>query len=263
MTHAETVSDRPTFYAAGISNRSPGEVVCLKGDEVRHLKALRMAVGDPVLLTDGQGTLWSGRMVLPGGSVAECALEARMEPAGLLPLELAFAVGNKTHVMWLVEKATEIGVAALQPIESERTRSVADAARSQGFWSKARRRSLAAMKQSGGAWLPEILKPVTLEAYLAEASRNDEIGLRVSLDPAGPPLSGRIDGWDGLRRAAVLVGPEGGWTLEELSRIETEGFVAAGMGSRTLRFETAAVLAAGVIGQRFLARMAEDSLSTA
>jgi 16S rRNA (uracil1498-N3)-methyltransferase len=140
---------------------------------------------------------------------------------------------------------------------------VADAARSPGFWSKARRRSLAAMKQSGGAWLPGISEPVTLETYLAEASGNDGIGLRVSLDPAGPPLSGRVDGWDGVRRAAVLVGPEGGWTPEELNRIETEGFVAAGMGPRVLRFETAAVLAAGVIGQRFLARMAVDRSSTA
>ena len=224
------------------------------------MKALRLEIGDPVRLTDGAGTLWTARLAALSGSAAECVLSERMEPAGLLPIELAFAVGNKTHVMWLVEKATEIGVAVLRPLDSERTRSVADAARSTGFWNKARRRALAAVKQSGGAWLPEIEKLSPLERYLEQdAARRDDLDLRIRLDPLGPPLALRLEEWDGTRTAAVLVGPEGGWSETELEWIETAGFAAAGLGPRILRFETAAILAAGVIGQRWVARRAEGS----
>lgn len=232
----------------------------MKGEEVRHMKALRLESGAPVRLTDGAGTLWAARVAALSGSAAECALEERVAPARLLPIELAFAVGNKTHVMWLVEKATEIGVAVLRPLESERTRSVADAARSSGFWNKARRRSLAAVKQSGGAWLPDIQKPFQLERYLEQdEARGEDIGLRIRLDPTGPPLALRLEEWDGTRTAVVLTGPEGGWTEIELERIETAGFAAAGLGPRILRFETAAVLAAGVVGQRFLTRRMEGA----
>lgn len=232
----------------------------LDSEESRHVRALRLAAGAPVRLTDGAGCLWQSRFTGMAGGEAECVLERPLDPPPPLPVELAFPVGNKTHAMWLVEKAAEIGVAVLRPIESARTLSVADAARSPGFWNKAQRRSMAAVKQSGGAWLPEIAPPCPLERYVGEnADRGEEIGLRVRLEPSGPPLATLADGWVPDRPVALVVGPEGGWTGAEIDRLDAGSYSRAGLGPRVLRFETAAIVAAGVLAQRVLSYRAHES----
>jgi 16S rRNA (uracil1498-N3)-methyltransferase len=254
MSHAESAFAGPTLFATGLAGRAPGEVVRLEREESRHVRALRLTTDDRIRLTDGAGALWDARVLRAAADGAECVLVESVDAARPLPVELAFGVGNKAHVMWLVEKVTELGVALLSPLESERTRSVADAARSPSFWDKARRRAQAAVKQSGGAWLPEIGEPRALEDYLDElAARERGQGPRVRLEAGAPPLHHVLDRWDASGRIVLLVGPEGGWSDAEQSRLDRAGLVVAGLGSRVLRFETAAVVACGVVAQRALA----------
>lgn len=231
----------------------------LAEDESRHVRALRLAPGAPVRLTDGCGTLWDARLMSGSGRSADCVLDAPSIPAAALPVELAFGVGNKAHVMWLVEKATEMGVSRLLPLESERTRSVADAGRSPAFWNKAGRRAISAMKQSGGAWLPAIEPPCPLDDYVArsgEAAGRDAGGtkLLVRLDGSGEGLWGVIQPWDGTGRVGMLVGPEGGWSTGEVARLDEAGFRPASLGPLVLRFETAAIAGLAVVAQQILAR---------
>lgn len=231
----------------------------LEADEARHVRALRLASGARVRLTDGAGALWDARLGTVRAGNAECVLDHPSTPPPPLPVELAFAVGNKSHVMWLVEKATELGASRLQPIESERTRSVADAGRSPAFWSKAERRAVAAMKQSGGAWLPTIRRPLPVDEYLRDSLRSEAPGagdapLRVRLDSSGAALRAVLDGWGGERPVTIAVGPEGGWSAPEVASFDRAEFRPASLGPLVLRFETAAIAGLAVLAQQVLAR---------
>lgn len=139
-----------------------------------------------------------------------------------------------------------------------RLESVADAARSPAFWRKAERRAAAALTQSGGADLPELLPTCTLEEYLRRAEREPG-DCHVTLErDAGVALLDVLGGWDGRGRIRLLVGPEGGIMTEEREACGEAGFCFASLGDRTLRFETAAVPAVSAVGLIVHAGRSED-----
>ena len=251
----EELRSAPVLYLEDVARRRAGEIVALARDELRHLRALRLSPGDGLRLTDARGVLWAARL---GDGGAEARLIERLDPPPPLEVELWAAVGNKQATLWLVEKAAEFGLRRLHPVETVRSASVADAGRSAGFWDKARRRALAAVKQSGSAWAPEITPSGSLEDRLG----SDEAGgIRVVLDPGGPPLATVLEAWtDGAERPTLLVGPEGGLEESERWACESAGFRPASLGPTVLRFETAAVAALAVAAQRALVLDADDSI---
>ncbi len=238
----------PCFYLPDLGRRSPGEPARLDEEESRHARALRLVEGARVALIDGRGARRQGRLGAAGGRGWEVTVGASLDMPARLPVELCVAVGNKAHTLWLVEKATELGVAGFRPVETERSRSVADGARSRGFWEKAERRALAALKQCGGAWLPDFF-PVEDLAGLLARSGEDGASPAVLLDPSGAPLWSVLEDWAGdpLR---ILVGPEGGLTESEFSAGLAAGLRPARLSTSVLRFETAAIAAVAVAAQR-------------
>lgn len=235
---------QPTLYTEAEIGRS-GQVVELAEGERSHLKALRLSPGDPVRVTDGRGSLWGGSLDEDG----RVQLEEPAEAAPPIPVELAFGVANRDRTLWLVEKAVELGTLGLQPVEMARSRSVADAARSDAFWEKARRRAVAALKQCGGGRLPDIRPACELHAYLAHAGGAG--GAKVLLDrEADTTLRQRLDGWSGEPPARILLGPEGGLRDDERVEALEAGFRPGGLGRRVLRLETAATAALAVAGQQ-------------
>lgn len=239
----ETLATAPLLYLADAERRVAGEVAELEKDEARHVRALRLGAGDAVRVTDARGALWGARLVEAGTAVR---LVEPLEAPPALEVELWAPVGNKQATLWLVEKATEFGLLRLRPVECERSASVADAGRSSGFWRKAERRALAAVKQSGSARLPEIDDPAPLADRLAALGVDVP---RVVLDPAGPPLVSVLSEWPGRPAPVILVGPEGGLTDEELDVCRAAGFRPAALGPTILRFETAAVAALAIAAQ--------------
>ncbi|MFQ5889062.1 MAG: RsmE family RNA methyltransferase [Gemmatimonadota bacterium] len=227
----------PTLFAPPLEGRRPGDTVELEHEEARHLEVLRLVPGDSLVLTDGRGSRWSAR--LEPESRACCTLLSALESPSPLPAELAFALAGKARTLWLVEKAAELGTRRLCPVVFARSRSVADAARSPAFWQKAERRAVSALKQSGGAWLPEIAEPVGLTRYLHEVGISADTP-RVLLDAAGAPLRTLLSDWSG-GVARFLIGPEGGLEPAEIEACERAGFRRARLGGRTMRFETAAI----------------------
>ena len=238
----------PTLHAEAMDGAGPGALVVLNGEGVRHVRAVRLRPGSLVRITDGRGGMWRARLESVGREGVRCVLLERAAAAAVLDLELAFGVAARGRTLWLVEKAVELGVAALQPVDLVRSVSVADAARSPAFWRKAERRAAAALTQSGGANLPELLPTCTLEEYLRRTEREPG-GCRVALErDAGVPLLDVLAEWNGRGRIRLLVGPEGGITAEEREVCGEAGFRFASLGDRTLRFETAAVSAVSAVG---------------
>lgn len=251
---SESASARPLlFHAPGLEGRSARDVVRVEETEAGHVRSLRLAAGAAVSVTDGNGRAWAARLLEVGGRTVTCTLERELAARARLPVTLAFAVANKAHTLWLVEKATELGAAVLRPIEFARSRSVADAARSPAFQRKAERRTVAALKQCGGAWLPRLDAPVSLKEFAdgqrlaADPAGGGRSGARILLARDGPALGGELADWRPEDWATVVVGPEGGLTTEEEEELHESGFRPARVAAGILRFETAGIAALAIL----------------
>ena len=233
----------PTFLADGLAGREPGAWADLAVDEVPHLRAARIRRGDRLAMTDGAGCRWEAELVELGRRGARCHLLRTLPARPPLPVGVWAPVANRDRSLWLLEKVVELGAAAVTWIEWDRSRSVGDAGRSDGFRRRAEARARAAMTQSGGSWLPRLRGPVSLDEALAD---HDGAGWLADVDGHSPLVGAsvpeRLRGRPG-HALTVAVGPEGGLTLPERRRCVEAGFEPVSLGRGALRFETAAVAA--------------------
>ncbi|MDP9070739.1 MAG: 16S rRNA (uracil(1498)-N(3))-methyltransferase [Actinomycetota bacterium] len=204
------------------------EVPHLEEQDRHHLeRVLRLRPGQPVTVADGDGG-WRRCAWVGGGRLEPCGGEGR-EPTPTPSVTVGFALTKGERPEWVVQKLTEAGVDRIVPFVAARSvvRWDADKAeRSAGRWQRVARE---AAMQSRRTRLPA-LEPVTT---VVEAAAR--LGPAASLaEPGGAPTS--------LERPAVLVGPEGGWAVEELGA----GLPTVGLGPTVLRADTAAV-AAGLL----------------
>lgn len=220
--------------------------VTLSGTEAHHLAhVLRLGPGSAVVLFDGEGTEAAAEVVRVGKrevTLGVRSVSAVPEPTAV-PVTLAVAPPKGDRFRWLVEKATELGVARLVPLLTRRT--VVDPR--DGKLDKLRQTVIAAAKQCGRSRLMEVTETAKLESILDGGSTDQ----RVILHPGGSPLgSAALADVSGL---TLLVGPEGGFTDEEVGRATDAGAEIASLGATILRTETAAIAAAAVASQRLAA----------
>jgi 16S rRNA (uracil1498-N3)-methyltransferase len=237
-------SHPPRFYASPLA---PGQVA-LTDDQAHHARnVLRLKAGDAVELFDGAGVTARGVIDAIGRAETLVTVEAceqaveRPEPV----IELAFAVPKGKRLDWLLEKATELGAAILQPVVF--ARSVAGGAElSAGKRQRWLGHCISAAKQCRTDFLPDLREPISLDRYLA--GRESEICLVGDVDPAGPSLAGALATWQQGQRVSLIVGPEGDFTSDEWQAMMGSGVTGVRLGSNVLRVETAAVaLLAGVV----------------
>jgi 16S rRNA (uracil1498-N3)-methyltransferase len=235
-------ADRPavgTFHAPG----AWGAVVELDEAAARHAMVKRLATGDPVRLSSGDGRRASGVIAELGKrqlriDVVADSIETTPAPPYL---ELWAPVGDRERMLLLAEKAVELGASAWRPIVYRRSRSVSPRGEGDGFRGKVRLRMIGALEQSGAAWLPALHAEMELDAALEGPP--DLTG--ILLDPAGDPL---ISLHDRLRApVAIALGPEGGLEEDERSRYAAAGWRAASIGANVLRFETAGIAALALV----------------
>ena len=228
----------PTLLCRDAGRTAHGSELSLDSDGAAHARALRLREGDDLALTDGRGRRWRGRLMRLDRRRVTCLVLEPLPVVDPWPIELWAPVGGRDRSLWLIEKATEIGVRTIRFVEWERSRSVADAGRSKGFVAKALRRAESALTQSGGSRLPEIESPAELREVLA-LPRGE---VRLLADPAGAAPRSALRGAEAGREVVLLVGPEGGATAGEKARCAAAGFEPMRLGPRTLRFETAGVV---------------------
>jgi 16S rRNA (uracil1498-N3)-methyltransferase len=217
----------------------------LEGEGFHYLAhVLRMGEGDEVVLFDGAGREAGARICTVAAAHLELDVDpprARTESEARLVLVLALLKGEKMDLV--VQKATELGVDEIRPVATERAVVRLDDGRAQSRMRRWQRIAEEAARQSGRASVPEVVAPAPFAAALGELTT----GWRQILDPeapraARPPANAGV--W------SVAVGPEGGFTADEVAQALRAGWSRLGLGAdRILRAETAAI--AIVAGLRY------------
>ena len=194
---------------------------------------LRLGVGAEVLLFDGASGEWLGRIASSGKKRMTLLIERRTKPLEQVPdLTLAFAPVKRAQVDWLVEKATELGVARLQPVVTRRT--VVERVKLERLEAIA----IEAAEQCGRTSLAAIEEPVKLETLLR--NRDPARTLYFADETGGEPAATAFR----PGAALILTGPEGGLTPDEGKTIRSSANSRAiSLGPRILRAETAALAA--------------------
>ncbi len=226
----------------------------LDGDEAQHLaRVMRAKVGDEVALFDGSGAEFIARISAIGHRRIELDVRERREIDRELRVRLTLAVAlpRGERQRWLVEKATELGAAALVPLVTER--SVAKP--SEKGLERLRRTVVEASKQCGRNKLMEVAPPADVCEFLASAPREVIRWMaQPSRDSATSegggstiPIADRMRAACGADHVIAAIGPEGGFAPREVEAACTAGWELIDLGRRTLRVETAAALIAAIV----------------
>jgi 16S rRNA (uracil1498-N3)-methyltransferase len=228
-----------TFYAPGTwSDR-----VELDESAARHATVKRLEVGDPVRLTNGAGLRAHARIatIEKRSLVLECIASSVEIVEAPARLELWAPVGDRDRMLWLAEKAVELGVSAWRSVVYRRSRSVNPRGEGDAFREKLRARMISAVEQSSSAWLPELLPESTIQ----DVAECTHVGGTILLDPLGPPI---VDLLPSVHApVALALGPEGGLEPDERAVFADAGWRTASLGVNVLRFETAGVAGVALV----------------
>ena len=219
----------------------PGREVLLPEQAGEHVaRVLRMERGHPLILFNGDGRECDARLA----SLAKRAVTAEVlsirevDREAPLKLTLAQSIARGEKMDWILQKATELGVARIVPIVTERTEVKLDEERAERRLAHWRNVAIAACEQSGRARVPDIAAPAQLTMHLSGV---DEDVLRLALDPEGEPPSTLLHAGSVAPTATIhlVVGPEGGLSERDLAQLRAAGFRGLRLGPRILRTETA------------------------
>ncbi len=225
---------------------APGAKVALPGTAGEHVvRVLRLTSGAKLILFDGTGGEYEAELgaTTKRGVVAHIGVHLATERESPLEITLLQSLARGEKMDWVVQKATELGVARIVPVVTERSVVRLDGAQAEkrrAHWIGV---AAAACEQCGRNRLPDIASPQSIAAAL-RALPAHAVALvfeltesaRGVLLPAAPVTS-----------AAILVGPEGGLTPAELAQATTAGFRVTSLGPRVLRTETAAIAAIALL----------------
>jgi len=236
-----------TFFAEGALET--GASIALDEAVAHHARVKRIAAGETVMLTNGAGTLARAEITRIGKTSVQLCVGERTAVPAPPALRLFVPVADRERMLWLAEKCAELALSEWQPVLFRRSLSVSPRGEGDAFAKKVRARMISALEQSGGAWLPAVRAELTLVDALAAADH--EPRSRYVLEREGQPLAGQ----HGMHAADAMLGPEGGFEREEVQQILDRGsWIPVSLGENTLRFETAGVLAAGILRAQLAAR---------
>jgi 16S rRNA (uracil1498-N3)-methyltransferase len=205
-------------------------------EESHHLvRVLRARPGEAVLAFDGRGGEWEARIRDVDRGLVTLVLGRATGRSSESPVavQLVQALVRPEKLDYVLQKGTEIGVAAFLVVPTERAEAPAP---SPQRLARYRRVLLEACKQSGRLVVPS----------LAVGAWPPEPAPSIVLDPAGAPI-GAVLSRGRASEAAIAIGPEGGFTEREVETLRTQGATAASLGPRVLRTETAGVVAAALV----------------
>ncbi|MFW5815520.1 MAG: 16S rRNA (uracil(1498)-N(3))-methyltransferase [Wenzhouxiangella sp.] len=225
-----------------------GMEMVLPAAAARHLvRVLRLRAGAGIEVFNGDGCQYPAE-IIEAGPRQDCRIRLgqaqRPEVESSLAVTLAQAVGRGERMDWCIQKCTELGVARIQPLLTERTEVRLDArraARRQAHWQQV---AVAAAEQSRRVRVPVVDPPIPVQDLQAGP------GLNLVLHPAGSHHPADLAA-PAQSAASIVIGPEGGLSDGEIDRLERRGYQGLGLGARILRTETAGPAVLALLQTRF------------
>lgn len=228
------------FFVSGV--HAAGDIAALADDDARKLLVvLRKSAGAPLEIVDSSGRTFAARLIVDGTSArAELERELAARRPDTLRITLAQGIPKGQKMDFVVEKATELGVATIVPFASERT--VGAETGRDGKVERWRRLAKAAAQQCGRTDVPTVEQPVGFAELLASIGRYDAAVIPWELE-GGAPLRDRLPALlEGVRDVLAIIGPEGGLAAAEVAAARERGAHAISLGSRIFRTETAGLV---------------------
>lgn len=217
--------------------------IALEESDARHCAAvLRHKAGDTIWCSDGHGNKWKIEIDAINknkveGNIQEHGVFERMQPF----IHLAIGIAkHQDRWEWLIEKLTEFGINRITPIVTRHTE------RKNINEERLRKIMVAAMKQSNQAWLPQLDPVCTMETFLSQT----HAPMLIAHNDAHISRSLRQHAWPTDGDTCALIGPEGGFSNEEIALALKHGAKAWFLGETRLRLETAAIGAAALLRNR-------------
>lgn len=221
-------------------------------EEAHHLaRVLRLRPGAVVEAADGVGRVYTVRLETVAAREAWGVIVGEAPPSRESPcaITLAQAILKGDRMAWLVQKATELGVARIVPLETARVVAHVPVEGGVGRRSRWERVAREAVKQCGRSAVPVVEPPRTLGEVLAGAAGHEAVWL--CWEGGGTPVGALARRTGRVRRFLLLVGPEGGFTDDEVARAQEAGASLVGLGPRTLRAESAGLVAVALCQHLF------------
>ena len=222
-----------------------GETATVTGQELEHMrKVLRLRPGDRVTLFDDEGWEHEGTIRSYAEGLGEIQLSKSYQPnrEPSLRVTLAQALGKGEKMDWVIEKATELGAWAIVPFLCSRTVPRLDRAAFEKRAARWQRIALSAAKQSGRTRVPEILGVMDFSALVRPPWPCD-LKLLFWEGESTHGLARLREETSHVDSLLLVIGPEGGFSLDEVAEARTNGFRSVRLGKRILRTETAAMAA--------------------
>jgi 16S rRNA (uracil1498-N3)-methyltransferase len=226
-----------------IADTSTPTTATLTGDQAVHLSRVLRATPGQVYDIVANGFLHRAEIISVNEEEVLFTLHEELESDAALPLHLLLAVFKFDHMEWAIEKATELGIAKISPILARRTEKhlAQSALKRSERW---RRIALEASKQSRRTSIPEIANPIPLKQSL-EQETTTPTRILLSETEQSTTLSAALSAAQSSE-TALAIGPEGGWTPEEISLFTQHDWQPVTLGPRILRAETAAIAAIAI-----------------
>ncbi|MUV15685.1 16S rRNA (uracil(1498)-N(3))-methyltransferase [Noviluteimonas gilva] len=226
----------------------PGALITLPDDAAAHLvRVLRLQEGDACVLFNGDGGDYSASLLVANKRGVQAQVLARREVDNESPLRIALVQGiaRGEKMDWILQKATELGVASVLPVQSDRSEVKLEPERAVKRLAHWRSVVVSACEQSGRARVPDVAVVQPLSGVAASL----ESPHRFLLDPEAGDTIATMQAIEGA--CVLAVGPEGGWSERDRATLQAAGFTGLRLGPRVLRTETAGVAAIAALQARF------------
>lgn len=212
------------------------------------LRVLRMQAGDAAVVFNGKGV--EAEVTLHSIDKRHATVEVTALREGLpesgFRITLLQGVARGEKMDWILQKATELGVHAFVPVFTERSEVKLEGDRARKRLQHWRGVVIAACEQSGRSVVPSVLAPASLKNACAELNTDQ----RLILDPDAPSAV-REAFVGGVHDCVIAVGPEGGWSAQDLGVMQGAGFKGVRLGPRVLRTETAGIAAIAALQSHY------------
>lgn len=232
------------------------------GEEFHHLaKVSRKKVGELIYLFDGTGKIYTAKIVKITKDNAECEILEENFMKGEIEVDLSVAqaiLKNPERFEFAIEKLTELGVKRIIPLITERVitaKTPKDV--SSNKVERWRRIVLSASKQSNRAMIPEVCEPLDFKNFISSSNEDKKIIFHEGERFERILLYDYLENLKNAKSILIAIGPEGGFSDEEIEFAISSGFELLSLGDRRLRSETASVVGAGVIVQFLISKAKE------